>query len=66
MVSKAQLRAQAKYDRENTKQLTLKLNIKSDADILAVLSGSENKQGYIKALLREDMRNNEKRSGQTG
>ena len=31
--SQAQLEAQARYDSENTKQITLKLNVKTDADI---------------------------------
>lgn len=56
MATKAQLRAQAKYDKQNTKQIILKLNIANDADILAKLSSSNNKQGYIKELVREDMR----------
>lgn len=57
MASKAQARAQAKYDKNNTKQVILKLNINSDADILAKLSDASNKQGYIKELVRNDMRN---------
>lgn len=58
MVTKAQLKAQSKYDKENTKQIILKLNLVSDADVIAKLSGSTNKQGYLKALVRDDMRNN--------
>ena len=58
MASKAQLKAQAKYDRQNTKQVILKLNIYTDADILTMLSETGNKQGYIKELVRQDMRNN--------
>jgi len=58
MVTKAQLIAQSKYDKENTKQVLLKLNLVNDADILAKLSALNNKQGYLKALVREDMRNN--------
>ena len=57
MITKAQLKAQAKYDKENTKQLALKLNVSSDADILARLEAESNKQGYIKMLVRNDMRN---------
>lgn len=57
MTSKSQLKAQAKYDKNNTKQVMLKLNINSDADILAKLSNEKNKQGYIKELVRNDMRN---------
>jgi len=56
MASKAQIKAQARYDKENTKQIMLKLNITSDADIIAKLSDSKNKQGYIKELVRRDMK----------
>ena len=58
MVTKSQLNAQAKYDRENTKKIVLKLNLTSDADILAMLDSQLNKQGYIKNLVRKDIRNN--------
>ena len=53
--SKAQLRAQAKYDKENTIQIKLKLNKKTDADIIKRLSEADSKQGYIKELIRLDI-----------
>ncbi len=53
--SKAQLRAQAKYDKDNTVQINLKLNKKTDADIIARLAASDNRQGYIKELIRLDI-----------
>lgn len=56
MATKAQIKAQAKYDKQNTKQVMLKLNVNSDADILAKLGDEGNKQGYIKELVRRDMR----------
>ena len=59
MATKAQIKAQAKYDKTNTKQIILKLNINNDADILAKLDNENNKQGYIKELVRKDMRNDE-------
>ena len=52
--SKAQLRAQAKYDKENTVQVKIKLNKKTDSDILEILNIVSNKQGYIKELIRID------------
>lgn len=55
-VSKAQLRAQEKYDKDNTVQIKLKLNKKTDADIIDYLSRQENKQGFIKTIIREFMR----------
>lgn len=54
-VSAAQRRAVQKYDAANTKQIKLKLNVKTDADILRHLATQENIQGYIKKLIREDM-----------
>ena len=53
--SEAQIRAAAKYDKANTKSVFLKLNVKTDADILAHLETVGNKQGYIKNLIRNDM-----------
>lgn len=46
---------QAKYDSTHTRQVKLKLNIKTDADILEHLGSLPNLQGYIKALIRADM-----------
>jgi hypothetical protein len=55
----AQKRAVRKYDAANTKQVHLKLNMKSDADILEQLAQAaataEGMQGYIKRLIREDV-----------
>lgn len=48
--------AQMKYDAKATKQIRMKLNIKSDADILAKLDEVDNKQGYIKELIRKDIK----------
>ena len=53
--SKAQLRAQAKYDKDNTLQVKLKLNKKTDDDIIKRLSAADNIQGYIKELIRLDI-----------
>ena len=55
MVTEAQTRATAKYDKENTIRISLKLNLKTDSDILSKLESVESKQGYIKALIREDI-----------
>lgn len=48
-------KSQERYDASNTKQIRLKLNIKTDADILEKLSEVDNMQGYIKALIRADI-----------
>lgn len=46
--------AQERYDKDNTIQIRLKLNKKTDADIIEKLDSVDNKQGYIKRLIRED------------
>ena len=51
-------RASMKYDRSNTTDVRIKLNNKNDADILERLQEVENKQGYIKALIRADIERN--------
>ena len=53
--SQAQREASARYDSENTKAFKMKLNLKTDADILDWLAKQDNKQGYVKRLIREDM-----------
>lgn len=54
MTSKAQAKASAKYDKANTKGVYLKLNTRTDADILDYLAKVDNVQGYIKRLIRAD------------
>jgi hypothetical protein len=51
----AQKRAKEKYDENNTIQVKLKLNLKTDKDIIEALERSGNKQGYIKELIRADL-----------
>ena len=53
--SEARKRASAKYDAKMTTGLYLKLNKKTDDDILCWLDHQPNKQGYIKELIRKDM-----------
>ena len=58
MATEARRRAVKKYDKTHTKQIHLKFNLESDADILNHLEQKENMQGYIKQLIREDMKRN--------
>ena len=51
----AKREAIARYDAKATKQIHLKLNIKTDSDILEKLEKTENIQGYIKELIRKDI-----------
>ena len=46
--------AKKRWDRKNTVVITMKLNRKTDADIIERLESVDNKQGYIKRLIRED------------
>lgn len=56
--SEAMLRAIKKYDEANTTQFKMKLNKKTDADVIEKLASVSSKQGYIKALIRADMEKN--------
>lgn len=58
MATESQRKANKKYDKNNTKQLMLKLNLKTDKDILDKLNSVGNKQGYIKSLIRKDIGDN--------
>ncbi|MCI6012223.1 hypothetical protein AALA22_15440 [Anaerovoracaceae bacterium 41-7] len=48
--------AQKKYLKENIRELRVKLNKNTDADIIEYLEGVDNKQGLVKMLLRRWMR----------
>lgn len=55
MATEAQTKAQAKYDAKNTRQLHLKLNRRTDWDVLEKLDSVPSMQGYIKRLIRADL-----------
>lgn len=46
-----------KYNKANTVQVPIRLNKNTDADILEHLESVQSKQGYIKELIRRDMKN---------
>ena len=48
-------RAQAKYDKANTRQFILKLNRNTDAEMIEYLEAAPNISGLLKQLLREHM-----------
>lgn len=59
MTTEAQKRAQKRWDeanRENRVSVRLNLNKQTDDDIIAKLESVENKQGYIKRLIRRDLK----------
>ena len=49
---------QTRYDAANCVQISLKLNRKTDADIIERLEQAENRQSYVKQLIRADIQNN--------
>lgn len=47
---------QEKYDQNNTIRICgLKLNLKTDKEIIEKLNSVSNKQGYIKKLIKNDI-----------
>ena len=55
MITEAQKRATIKYEKENIKRIVLKLNIKTDNDIIQYLNTKDNINGYLKELVRNDI-----------
>ena len=56
MISDARKRANAKYDKAHTKGIYLKLNTTTDADIIDYLSRKDNVQGFIKDIIRQNIK----------
>lgn len=54
--NKSRAKASAKYQKDNIKQIKIALNVNTDVDIINHLETCENKQGYIKSLIRNDMK----------
>ena len=52
--------AQTAWKSQNITRVVLNLNHNTDADILDNLSQVESKQGYIKELIRDDMKRHKK------
>lgn len=45
--------SQARYDKANTKGYYIKLNLKTDKELIEFLDKLENRQGFIKKALSE-------------
>ena len=45
------------YEKENIRQIRLKINRKTEPELLAWIEKQENIQGYIKKLIKDDMEN---------
>ena len=50
------------YEKENIRQIRLKINRKTEPELLEWMEKQENIQGYIKQLIREDMENQPKKA----
>ena len=57
MVSEAKKAAKARYDAKTAKYISLKLNVNTDADMIELLQQQENVQGFIKDLIRKELKN---------
>lgn len=55
MTSKAQIKASNKYNKENRKTFALHVNRKTESDILKKLESMDNREGYLKSLIRQDI-----------
>lgn len=47
--------SQMRYDRQSSRHYGMKLNLKTDADIIATLEQKPSFQAYIKQLIRADI-----------
>lgn len=54
--SDAKIKANNKFNKANTRMVSLRLNYKTDADIISKLDSVESKMGYIKSLIRKDLK----------
>lgn len=55
MTTEATKKASKKYDQKNTKMISVKINKNTDADIFKHMERIDNKQQYIKKLIRYDI-----------
>ena len=54
-ISDAQAIAQQRYDKANTKGYYMKLNTRTDLDIIKWLYNQKSKQGAVKQLIRQEI-----------
>ena len=58
MATQAQIDASNKFNKENTLCVLLRLNFNTDIEIIKKLESVSSKMGYIKELIRKDMKEN--------
>lgn len=56
MVTEAQKKATARYHKKALKTVNLRLNRFTEADLIEQIEKQENANGYIKRLIREDIK----------
>lgn len=56
MVSEAKKAAKARYDAKTAYKVSLKLNVNTDADLIDLLQRQPNIQGYLKELIRKEIK----------
>ena len=57
MVSDAKKAAKARYDAKTAYKVSLKLNTNTDAELIELLKSQPNVQGFLKELIRKEMKN---------
>ena len=58
--SASQVAASIRYNAKNTTRVAIALNNNTDHDIIEHLETQPNKHGYIKSLIKKDMKGSEK------
>lgn len=61
ITSESQIKAQARYDRQNTVRFSLKLNIQTDKDVIQWIRKQKSMQGAIKQLIRDEISRTDER-----
>ena len=56
MTTESAKAAKARYDAKTAKYISLKLNRNTDSELIEYLEHQQNIQGYLKNLIREDMK----------
>lgn len=62
MVTEAKIKANNASNKRNTTTVLLRLNYNTDADILEKLGQVHSKMGYIKTLIREDLKKEKRKA----
>lgn len=61
MTSEAKKKSKARFDKLNTRHVGMKLNLRTDVDILERFKEVGSVQTYLKKLIREDIEKQNKR-----